>query len=871
MSPASQQTATIAKLVITDGTAENTASLLVYTCGAHLKEWNPRSPNSASSIWASSPYQNGKHLISKTYDNILDAFTVIFNEGNQDETIKSLRRFIELLEKGTDYWVDEFNTNKFWLEARSPYETNIRYAIVVDYQIPEINNPYHPTFGANEESTLDDIQLNIEHTIWTDNLEIGSDCVQFSTGRYDDYWALEKTFIPTQSEDDAYTIDPAGYSSGAVMLDLGSIAGQIAETGIRFRSVTVPKNATIHRAWITFQSQNNDASDVCNVKIYGELNAAPAVFASYADLKGRTRTSNNTAWSAIPHWVLNSYYDTPSFADVVKEIVDLAGWVNGNNLVIFLVDNGSTAAAMRHTYSFDGAGTEPVLHIQYSDASDQIYHGEFTPTCERTPAVTNYWRKKSLTHVFLDDGGVFGVNLVDNNLAAPVQLLPAVPAVNDALYCGMSEGSSSSSLQTFNTLVLELSRLGVDITTIALEYWNGAWIAPGVITYEPANWTWATTTLGVHIIKWRLPSDWIATTINAITGLWVRFRVTATGVGPVGPQQLAGKPIYSIGWGDIKINSQQVKGDISGIINFLLSGSIDILSKRIFISSRREDRMNSDKFVPYIPLTSITSHLPDDVRITLGGGAATLATSPLTPARTHTNFTTAGAAVAAIADEIAIGPKTYAGRYRVFLRIRSSAGTDAGEVGAFLRIQSMLGTYDTATVYNTNLPSTCSVMDLGIISLPSDYLYETDSPIKVMIYLYILATAAINVDLYDLTLMPVDEAHLELELMSGVTGLGSGWDQPYKVVTSNVKTGAYCFEIASSYTGGLDRTVEWNYAVISYHKVNILGCFELEPNTEYRLFFYWFDIVYNTDDLFTGYQIPNMDVGKRYLFLRGDE
>lgn len=128
------------RLVVTDGTPANTVSMTVDISGTHVTDFLPKSPGPASSIWSSSPYQDGKHLVNKTYDNIVDTFTVVITKSDMDTAIHELRRFIVLLEKAVLYWTDEFNTHKYWLELRGDCETNIRYALVVDYNVPEIQN-----------------------------------------------------------------------------------------------------------------------------------------------------------------------------------------------------------------------------------------------------------------------------------------------------------------------------------------------------------------------------------------------------------------------------------------------------------------------------------------------------------------------------------------------------------------------------------------------------------------------------------------------------------------------------------------------------------------------------------------------------------
>jgi hypothetical protein len=119
-----------------------------------------------------------------------------------------------------------------------------------------------------------------------------------------------------------------------------------------------------------------------------------------------------------------------------------------------------------------------------------------------------------------------------SNNAAPndMTLLAAAPAVGDAYYFGYS--------MPFTKLTLNIGTQGVKAPgdwTIAWEYYNGTvWTALGGLGDGTAAFTAA---VGNRDVTFTLPTAWEATTVNSVTGYWIRARVTAS-TNPIGIQPL---------------------------------------------------------------------------------------------------------------------------------------------------------------------------------------------------------------------------------------------------------------------------------------------------------------------------------------------
>lgn len=112
-------------------------------------------------------------------------------------------------------------------------------------------------------------------------------------------------------------------------------------SGIRFQNVTIPKDSTINSAILTFTAMTNESLTTVNSRIYAEATDNPSDFS--ADTQGSfiARYSNPTTkvnWDNIGAWVLNSEYESPDIKAVIQAIVNRAGWVSGNALVIFWED-----------------------------------------------------------------------------------------------------------------------------------------------------------------------------------------------------------------------------------------------------------------------------------------------------------------------------------------------------------------------------------------------------------------------------------------------------------------------------------------------------------------------------------------------------
>jgi len=149
--------------------------------------------------------------------------------------------------------------------------------------------------------------------------------------------------------------------------------------GMRFTNITIPKGATITKAYLTLRCSESYAGANCFGKISAE-DVDDAITFANDKAAFDTRFANHTTaimdWDNIEAWTKDTDYNSPTtdgtttFASIIQEIVDRDGWASGQDIVIFLedFDDRSThgVGETRLAYSYEGSSTYcPQLVITY--------------------------------------------------------------------------------------------------------------------------------------------------------------------------------------------------------------------------------------------------------------------------------------------------------------------------------------------------------------------------------------------------------------------------------------------------------------------------------------------------------------------------
>lgn len=368
----------LAELHITDGTI--TVDFLGN--GLCLTDWRPSYPGmKGGGTWQSSPLADGRRLAHYRYDHIVDVFTLNGHGFTQDAMIRQLQELNRLLIKARQYWTADWQDEPVYLVAKSSSETNTRYALIHSYLFPEDGAPYGQPFAKNwGRIGMYDLTLAVEHALWQSTIPGEGDCTEvYATEDYEASVNIEEHVIA--SADDCYVEEVVNtINLGAVNIIFGrdNISGNDNNVGMRFQGVDVPQGATILWAYVQFQCFAGNASVTVNTLVSCEDADTTVTFSTYANFMGRARTAG-VAWSPGA-WLAGQFYYTPDIAAAVQTVVNRPLWVAGNDMVIFVDENGSTAAGTRRRAdSFDGANAEPVLFIGY--ASDVTYGRERGGVC----------------------------------------------------------------------------------------------------------------------------------------------------------------------------------------------------------------------------------------------------------------------------------------------------------------------------------------------------------------------------------------------------------------------------------------------------------------------------------------------------------
>jgi len=133
------------------------------------------------------------------------------------------------------------------------------------------------------------------------------------------------------------------------------------------------------------------------------------------------------------------------------------------------------------------------------------------------PATATY-SPAALDGAIADDGGVQTdeTDAANDPTANDMTLLPAVPAVNDAYYFGLST--------LWDWLSLNIGQAGAGTWTIVWEYWNGSTWATLPGAYDTSN---GFRNGGYQSLTFSRPGDWATSSILLMNLFWVRARVSA--------------------------------------------------------------------------------------------------------------------------------------------------------------------------------------------------------------------------------------------------------------------------------------------------------------------------------------------------------
>lgn len=386
-----------------------------------------------------------------------------------------------------------------------------------------------------------------------------------------------------------------------------------------------------------------------------------------------------------------------------------------------------------------------------------------TATCENEVFAANKGILANLTHIFVDDGGVFGANQVTSTAFT---MFPAVPAANDALYFGIQ--SSIADVGHFTGLFFDIGTVMFGNYTLIIEY---SIAGPGWSTLTTQDSTLSFSVSGVNAITWTPPSNWVPVAVNGVTAYWVRVRVSALS-GAVTPPTQQNRTIYAPVLGYVDIDQAQIVGDIPAIIQLKAfnrsdkdgpGGSAPNLYANRIIAGLRSVERGSD-FRAYLNLSDrqlgygFTTYAGDGVT----ANGTTFDDDIAAPTGRRMTYNPGGVEAMSTRAVISISStviRDFYGIFHAFLRARRTAG-NAADIS--VRLQVVTGSGGIIfTTSNRQLQTTTAfeVLDFGEIALPVSGSFKS-SDLADVTEIRIQASAASGTPdlyLYDLILIPVDE------------------------------------------------------------------------------------------------------------------
>jgi len=159
-----------AVLRITDGTTS--VDLRDTGVGFWLKEWLPEiAIGKNDGVWLDSPIAPGRRMVYRQLGNAVETFTLAVGGATQDMMIRKLRKLFALLEQAVEYWTSDTQSNPVWIEAKSRHETNNRYALICNWRLTGVNDPFAQPFETNVSrlAAMDELVLVIERQHWLKN------------------------------------------------------------------------------------------------------------------------------------------------------------------------------------------------------------------------------------------------------------------------------------------------------------------------------------------------------------------------------------------------------------------------------------------------------------------------------------------------------------------------------------------------------------------------------------------------------------------------------------------------------------------------------------------------------------------------------
>src|SRR4051794_18240627 len=200
--------------------------------------------------------------------------------------------------------------------------------------------------------------------------------------------------------------DAEEFATGSMYLTSSDLElvydGSNQRVGIRFTNVTIPKGATITKAYLQFEAKETQ-SEATSLAIQGQAADNAATFTSASgNISTRARTGSSISWTP-PAWTLvgeaGANQRSPDLSPAIQEILNRNNWASGNALALIITGTGHRTA-----WAYDGkTASAPLLHIEYTTAPPPP---NTAPVANAGPDLTVTLPAAALLHGTVSDDGL---------------------------------------------------------------------------------------------------------------------------------------------------------------------------------------------------------------------------------------------------------------------------------------------------------------------------------------------------------------------------------------------------------------------------------------------------------------------------------
>jgi hypothetical protein len=386
----------------------------------------------------------------------------------------------------------------------------------------------------------------------------------------------------------------------------------------------------------------------------------------------------------------------------------------------------------------------------------------------------------NITHIYWwnASGPAFSANLI--NAALPFDLFPNPVAVGDILYIGSTAGADDQG--TFNNLIFDLIPGTLTVVMEHSNVWNTVTPRDNTTGFTVAgvngvHW-WGTSPGAASVVdRWAL-TNWTQVAVNGVTAQWVRFRVTAIGIGTVPQQQ--NRAIYSCMWAAFEFDPDDIGGDVNRRLRISMYDESDdsntavplegprTKSDLMIVGARRTDR--GDDFRAYINLSLLG--VANNAGITIAAVDAAGADHRWTAGDVYNTSTITAALTTRVTATLSAALSLhYYGKFRAFLRVVMHVTGGPGIASAQIRLVAQIGSGGLSTASETTtvtltLAGGTDIIDgllvpCGDLTIPAGDLLSTEQGDQIQFLVQCLlpniAPLAVTFDLCDIALIPADE------------------------------------------------------------------------------------------------------------------